>query len=283
MNREVALSFKNSQQQPLAGILNQPVDGNGVGVVIVVGGGQYRVGSHRQFVNLARFLSDRGVAVFRFDVTGMGDSCGVKKSFECLDEDIGAAIDVFIDQAEAVNKVILWGLCDGASAALLYAPLDARVAALVLINPWMEQPQAKARARLFSYYWERLLQRAFWHKVRALKFDLRGSMREFLQVLAGAMTRAGIKQPSENMPSYQERMYQAAFCFSNDIHVLLSGRDLIAREFELQFTAGRWQQVARREQVHLYTNNNADHTFSEPDSEHWLKETTLDVCAGYAR
>jgi len=46
------------------------------GVLIVVGGPQYRVGSHRQFVMLARFLADHGVPCMRFDYRGMGDVSG---------------------------------------------------------------------------------------------------------------------------------------------------------------------------------------------------------------
>jgi len=46
------------------------------GVLIVVGGPQYRAGSHRQFTLLARHLAERGVPTLRFDYRGMGDSDG---------------------------------------------------------------------------------------------------------------------------------------------------------------------------------------------------------------
>ena len=45
-----------------------------IGVVIVVGGPQYRVGSHRQFVTLARALAASGVPALRFDYRGMVSS-----------------------------------------------------------------------------------------------------------------------------------------------------------------------------------------------------------------
>ena len=49
-----------------------------VGVLIIVGGPQYRVGSHRQFVKLSRALSQHNIASMRLDSSGMGDSSGSK-------------------------------------------------------------------------------------------------------------------------------------------------------------------------------------------------------------
>lgn len=53
-----------------------PVPSASTGVVIIVGGPQYRAGSHRQFVLLARALATAGYPVLRFDYSGMGDSDG---------------------------------------------------------------------------------------------------------------------------------------------------------------------------------------------------------------
>ncbi|KAB8057318.1 hydrolase 1, exosortase A system-associated, partial [Janthinobacterium violaceinigrum] len=61
-------------QARLVGILSLPAAPGPRGVLIVTGGPQYRVGSHRQFVLLARALAAQGVPVLRFDLRGMGDS-----------------------------------------------------------------------------------------------------------------------------------------------------------------------------------------------------------------
>lgn len=53
-----------------------------LGLLMVVGGPQYRVGSHRQFVLLARDLAAAGIPVFPFDYRGMGDSTGQARDFE---------------------------------------------------------------------------------------------------------------------------------------------------------------------------------------------------------
>jgi len=52
------------------------------GVLIVVGGPQYRVGSHRQFLLLSRRLAAEGHPVMRFDYRGMGDASGAMRGFE---------------------------------------------------------------------------------------------------------------------------------------------------------------------------------------------------------
>ena len=90
------------------------------GVVIVVGGPQTRVGSHRLFVYLARALAAAGINVFRFDYTGAGDSEGNITDFTDIQNDIDAAISSFSQRNPSINELSLWGLCDAASAILLY-------------------------------------------------------------------------------------------------------------------------------------------------------------------
>ena len=94
MNPEEPLCIE-SQGERLIGVLHRPqTPGNLTrGVVVVVGGPQYRIGSHRQFVLLARSLAARGTPVLRFDLAGMGDSGGEFAGFERSAADIRAAID----------------------------------------------------------------------------------------------------------------------------------------------------------------------------------------------
>ena len=113
--------------ETLVGILHPAAAPSETGIVIVVGGPQYRIGSHRHFVELGRELSNNGVPVMRFDVRGMGDSSGTFPGFEAIDDDIAAAIDVFIREEPYIENVVLWGLCDGASASMFYAPRDRRL------------------------------------------------------------------------------------------------------------------------------------------------------------
>ena len=72
-----------------------PIATDDVGVLVIVGGPQTRVGSHRQFVLLARALAAAGIPAFRFDYRGMGDSAGDTRTFEHIRTDLFAALDVF--------------------------------------------------------------------------------------------------------------------------------------------------------------------------------------------
>ena len=75
-----AISF-SVEKTTLYGILSLPVEKPKTAVIIVVGGPQFRVGSHRQFALLARSLAMQGILALRFDYSGMGYSEGVLKSF----------------------------------------------------------------------------------------------------------------------------------------------------------------------------------------------------------
>ena len=110
---EQALVFRCGADE-LVGVLASPERAAARGVLIVVGGPQYRAGSHRQFTLLARELAAGQIASFRFDYRGMGDSSGAARSFERAGEDIACAIDRFLERAPQVKEVVIWGLCDAA-------------------------------------------------------------------------------------------------------------------------------------------------------------------------
>ena len=102
----------------LLGIVAVPEQSKSTGVLIIVGGPQVRVGSHRQFLLLSRSLAEAGYPVMRFDTRGMGDSTGELHDFEAINKDIAAAIDAFQTNHPSVERIVLWGLCDAVSALL---------------------------------------------------------------------------------------------------------------------------------------------------------------------
>ena len=268
--RETPLSF-DCDGARLIGILTAPTTPAQIGVVVVVGGPQYRVGSHRQFVLLARALAEAGIPSLRFDYRGMGDSEGHPTTFESIDDDLAAAIDAF-QRETSVTDIVLWGLCDGASAALMYASRDARIVGVAAVNPWARSSGGEAAVRLRHYYVERLLSRAFWRKLAAGAFDSRRSVREIAEAIRNAARRSAAAASE----SYLLRMRQGLVRFDRSVLVILSSNDLTAKEFERWLGQPKLRaQLARRTTIEVYPIDDADHTFSEPAHRAALEDKTI--------
>lgn len=268
---EQAVVFECADE-PLIGILSVPLQPADTAVIVVVGGPQYRVGSHRQFVSLARSLAGAGIAAFRFDCRGMGDSRGIGRSFQAIGPDIAAAIDALTRRLEHVRKVILWGLCDGASAALLYcdATHDARVAGLCLVNPWVRSEATLARTNIKHYYRRRLLERSFWTKL-CRGWIAPGAIRGLLRNMALARSQ----KPASEM--FQDRMAGAWHEFAGPMLLLLSGNDYTAKEFlEHVRSSAAWAGALERERLERHDLAAANHTFSDPADQARMEEFTLE-------
>ena len=268
----------------LIGIVTIPETPAETGVVILVGGPQYRAGSHRQFTLLARQLAEQGIASLRFDYRGMGDSEGDMRNFETVDADIRTAIDAFLKNAPEVRRIVLWGLCDAASAALYYAHTDARVSGLVLLNPWVHSPSGAARARLKYYYLSRLMQRSFWVKLLSGQMQLGKSAQDLAsatRLAAPDTVTAAPADPRHGSPGYIGRMFEGLNQFKGNILFLLSGNDLVAREFtELARQDKRWKKILSSPKVSIEQIGEANHTFSSQTwrdqvgqwTAHWITQ-----------
>lgn len=254
----------------LLGILAKPEAPLETGVIVIVGGPQYRVGSHRQFVLLSRALATAGHAVLRFDYRGMGDSEGQPRDFEAVSADIAAAIVVLQTRLPAVRQVVLWGLCDGASAALLYCSEthDPRVSGLCLLNPWVRSEASLARTQVKHYYTQRLTQKEFWTKLLrgGVAFKaLAGLFRNIRVAVAGARgSRSAVSDRSAlSQPPFQQRMAGAWDAFDGNIFLLLSGEDYTAKEFlEYASKDAFWKNALTHPRLIRHDLQGADHTFS---------------------
>lgn len=263
---ERALTFPCAEET-LVGVLARPESPAETGVVIIVGGPQTRIGSHRQFVLLARQLAAAGYPVLRFDYRGMGDASGDQRDFLAVSEDIGVAIDTLTSSCPLVKKIVLWGLCDAASAALLYLDEtdDPRVSGLILLNPWVRSAESLAQTQIEHYYGRRLLEKEFWWKLFTGRLPLLASAREFFTKLRLART------PSPRRPaaSFQERMARAWRAFPGRILLILAGEDYTAKEFlAVAASDPSWQGLLTQPNVYRQDVPEADHTFS---STRWRK------------
>jgi exosortase A-associated hydrolase 1/exosortase A-associated hydrolase 2 len=292
---EVAIGFDCAGAR-LLGIVAAPAAGrpaSGTAVVVVVGGPQYRAGAHRQFVQLARALAGAGHAVLRFDARGMGDSDsgdidGEPRDFEHLTPDIAAAIDALLAHAPQTQRLVLYGLCDGASAALLYLhdTRDPRVHGLCLLNPWVRTDESLARTHVRHYYLQRLGSAEFWRKLlrggvaaRALR-DFAGALRRSLKAPAAG---GGIRTAGRQGLHFRDAMRTGLATFGGPVLLALSGNDLTAQEFADTASADpQWRAVLARSGVRRVTLEQADHTLSSAAAQTAFESALQAWLAGMA-
>ncbi|MEM7224839.1 MAG: hydrolase 1, exosortase A system-associated [Pseudomonadota bacterium] len=258
---EAAVSFQCAGDR-LVGILHRTPEPTRRGVLIVVGGPQYRIGAHRQFVSLARKFCAEGIPVFRFDARGMGDSDGELQGFESISQDIAAAIDAFQAAEPGIERVVLWGLCDGASAAAFYGHQDPRVAGMVLVNPWVRSEATQAEATLKHHYGRRIADPETWRRLASGKISLGQSIGSIAGSLRTSIAaRVGTAKVAASLP---ERVIDAIDRFEGPILLVLCGNDFTAQEFLVAArksdTGRQVLEAPRVTQRHL---PEANHTFSK--------------------
>jgi uncharacterized protein len=273
---EEPISFE-CEQETLVGVLAKPQTPASIGLLVIVGGPQYRVGSHRQFVLLTRALATAGIAALRFDYRGMGDSTGEHRGFESVTPDIAAAIDTMQRRLPSINKIALWGLCDGASAALMYCgdTSDRRVQGLCLLNPWIRSEASLARTNVKHYYLQRLRQKEFWIKLfsgRVANAAVTGLWRNMR--LMGAIGKMTVARRES---TFQQRMADAWREFDGSIQLMLSAEDYTAKEF-LEFSKldPSWAGLLTSANVTRHDFIGADHTFSDPTSRSRAEALTVE-------
>ena len=277
---EKAVVFGFAGEQ-LVGVLARPecsdvAEGLELGVLVVVGGPQYRAGSHRQFLLLSRKVAAAGFPVFRFDYRGMGDSGGERRDFEAVSGDIGAAVDAFLAACPSVKKVVLWGLCDAASASLMYVDVthDPRVAGLIVLNPWVRSEATLAQTHIKHYYGNRLMQKEFWLKLLTGKLQVARSIRGLLKSVS--LARGSAIEQESAARSFQARMAAGWRACSGDVLLILSGEDYTAKEFVGHAEAHReWSALIGGKNVTRIDVSDADHTFSNARSRAAVEDASI--------
>ena len=267
----------------LHGILDVPAVVSKRAVLIIVGGPQYRVGSHRQFTLLSRYLAAHGLPSMRFDHRGIGDSDG-QVSFDRLEPDIAAAADKLCAEVPEIREIVLWGLCDAASAAMMYAPTDARIRGLILLNPWVRDDKSLAQVYLKRYYVSQFFNINFWRRLFSGKLDIADSLKSLSGNLFAALKPAAPnathnkdKGPQTSQVPFQQRMEQGLRRFNGNVLFIISGEDLTGTEFrQMTYGSSGWQKILRGNSVSWQEFPEANHTFSRREwrerVEHWSHE-----------
>ncbi len=227
------------------------------GLLIVSGGNELRAGAFRSQALLASSIAAAGYPVFRFDRRGVGDSTGHNDGYLGSEADIAAALAAFRAARPGLVRIVGFGNCDAASALMLSA--GAGFDALVLANPWTFEddaghavPPEAIRAR----YWEKL------RNPREVLRLLSGGV-ALGKLLRGLTQAARAPQPKSPLA---RRMEHGLAQFPGPATILLAGRDRTAQAF-----LSTWDRSDPR----LQTCAGADHAFSAPEDQDWLRQRLL--------
>lgn len=152
--------------------------GGSAGLLLVIGGSQTRIGSHRMYERLSKALAEKGYPCFRYDRRGVGDSDGDDPGYRTSGPDVVAAANAFRIESPSLTRIIGFGLCDGATALTLFGA-EAGLSGAILVNPWLVEADAGELppAAIRSHYWRRLTSREGWRKLLGGSVDWRKLLR----------------------------------------------------------------------------------------------------------
>jgi uncharacterized protein len=261
-----------SEESILYGVVHDPRSTAKRGVLMVAGGA-YRVGPHRQFLLLARDWAADGIPVMRFDRQGAGDSEGPGFfNFDSFMSDIRSAIDCFTSAVPGIERVVLWGLCDAGLNSLLYARSDPRVDGIVLVNPPVDNPDSGLRHRgvLRHHYLPQLLNPTrLVGRLARNRLNVRSALTCIRRHIAGSIR--------PNAPGSIDRYLEVLSAFRGRSLVILSERDVIAIEFKAKvMTTKAWERLVEDSKVAALHLPNADHSFTSKELRDQVSNWTVD-------
>jgi hypothetical protein len=134
-----------------------------------------------------------------------------------------------------------------------------------VLNPWVRTEAGHAQAQLRHYYLGRVAQREFLHKVLRGEFKLLSSTRDLLANIGRALgtLKSTERTSSETHGSLVEQMGDNLRHYRGLILLIMSGRDLTAREFDAAARQSTvWRMILSDQRLTRRELAEADHTFS---------------------
>jgi len=257
-------------------------DGGGpLGVVIVSGGSELACGAHGGMAQIAATLAERGACVLRFDRPGVGDSMGVDPGFEASAPVIADAVRALHSACARVERVVLVGNCDAASALLLAEESlrgeasggELAIGALVLTNVWLDDRTADGDdalpppAVIRSRYLAKLASPREWWRLISGGVNLR-------KLSAGLS--AASKRPA--LTGLTERVAAAAESVRVPVTVLLAEGDSTAIGFAEACSRQPLKSATRHFDVRRYASRS--HSFADEADRRLLVDTVLAFGSG---
>ncbi|WP_083467921.1 alpha/beta fold hydrolase [Methylobacterium tarhaniae] len=191
----------------LVGILCRPAGAWGGDTVLVVNSGRNpRAGHGRQTTRLSRRLAEAGIASFRFDLRGIGDSLDRPDGslpLYAADSvaDVTAAVDHLVASGYAPGVVM--GNCSGAYQAFQALSRDPRLRAALLVNLYCfdlkpgtdVETMVRDTFRHSQSYMERARQGRFWRRIVTGDLGLAKIARALLRDGAARLDRWTARMP----------------------------------------------------------------------------------------
>lgn len=243
----------------LVGTLDMEAATGTTGVLLVSGGREIRSGSWGGQAQIAARLAAAGVAVFRYDRRGVGESEGSDPGFQHTREDIAAALATFRTAVPTLRRVIAFGNCDAAAALMLHAA-DIGLDGLVLANPWTlesDEADAAAPAALRQRYFAKL-----------------ANPREVLRLLTGGVNLVklarGLRQAASTpaKSSLVDTMAASLARFSGPVAILLATGDRTAQMFDAVWPAGDGR---------IQRHASGGHSFAGEAAQDWLFKRLMEA------
>ena len=241
-----------------------------------------RIGPHRVNVRLARRLADLGLASFRFDLSGLGDSRRSSSRLSTGEQFIADTISA-MDAARSefgCAEFVMVGFCSGGDVAYNVALEDARLRGIVLWDSYV-YPTGKAKLK------------GLFHRLRRHSLSsLASKLAQRVVALGRQQANLEDGQATEGPSIFGRSQMPARDVFGQSIRSLVdrgvevmflySGGEPEWYNYEAQFREmfAPYGFVDRVEYDYLIRN---DHTFIQPRSqdalidrvEHWLERRAL--------
>ncbi len=240
-----------------------PGDASEVGVLIVTGGSQTRIGSHRLFERLAAGLAEAGHACLRFDRRGVGDSSGEDPGFRDCGPDLAAGVAALREQAPNAVRLIGLGLCDGATTLAMHGAA-AGLHGLILVNPWLVEAESGAPppAAIRRHYRQRLTSVEGWKKILTGGISYRKAFKGVAKIASSQGPSNLASVTAESLRN--DRRPTALVLARGDATAIAAAAEVEAPQFQDLITVA----------LEIDTDS---HTFAKPGDGEALLAVTLDA------